>query len=89
MYPWHDCLEVICSGMSPCWTCGVGAWLMNFYHSVMSTPKNKSNSDDTLKRVHTDVSDSSSSDEESRKSSNTVKKSKVISSKKLFKVSCY
>ena len=47
----------------------------------MSTKQNKRNIDGTLKRVHTDVSDSSSSDEESRKSSNSVKKSKVISSK--------
>ena len=54
---------------------------MNFYDSVMSTKLNKSNSDGTLKRVHTDVSDFSSSDEESRKCSNSVKKSKVISSK--------
>ena len=53
---------------------------MNFYDSVMSTKQNKSNSDGTLKRVHTDVSDFSSSDEESRKSSNAVKKSKVNSS---------
>ena len=42
---------------------------MNFYDSVMSTKQNKSNSDGTLKRVHTDVSDFSS-----------VKKSKVNSS---------
>ena len=48
---------------------------MNFYDSIMSTKTNKSNSDDTLKRVHTDVLDFSSSDEESRKSSNSVKKS--------------
>ena len=54
---------------------------MNFYDSVMSTKQNKSNSDGTLERVHTDVSDFSSSDEESRKSSNSVKKSKVNSSK--------
>ena len=52
--------------------------LMHFYDSVMSTKRNKSNSDGTFNRVHTDVSDSSSS---SRKSSNSVKKSKVISSK--------
>ena len=55
---------------------------MKFYDSVMSTKNYKSNSDGTLKRVHTDVSDFSSSDEESRKSSNSVKKSKVISLKK-------
>ena len=54
---------------------------MNFYDSVMSTKQNKNNSDGTLKRVHTDVSDFSSSDEESRKSSNSVKKCKVNSSK--------
>ena len=30
MYPWHDCLEVIRSSMSPCRTrWWVGAWLMN------------------------------------------------------------
>ena len=40
---------------------------MNFYDSVMSTKQNKSNSDGTVKRVHTNVSDFSSSDEESRK----------------------
>ena len=51
---------------------------MNLYDSVMSTKQNKSNSDRTLKRVHTDVSDFSSSDEESRKSSKSVKKSKLI-----------
>ena len=51
---------------------------MNFYDSVMSTKQNKSNSDGTLKRVHTDISDFSSSDEESRKSSKSVKKSKLI-----------
>ena len=68
--------------MSPCWTrWRVGTWLMNFYDSVMSTKQNKSNTDGTLKRVHTDVSDFSSSDEESRKSSNSVKKCKVNSSK--------
>ncbi|XP_041369839.1 uncharacterized protein LOC121383807 [Gigantopelta aegis] len=38
------------------------------------------NSDGTLKRVHTEVSDFLSSDEESMKSKYTVKKSKVISS---------
>ena len=82
MYPWHDYLEVINSSMSPCSTqWQVGTWLMIFYDSVMSTKQNKRNIDGTLKRVHTDVSDSSSSDEESRKSSNSVKKSKVISSK--------
>ena len=54
---------------------------MNFYDSVMSTKQNKSNSDGTLKRVHTDVSDFSSSVEESRKCSNSVKKSKINSSK--------
>ena len=54
---------------------------MNFYDSVMSTKTNKSNSDGTLKRVHTDVSNISSSDEGSSKYSNYVKKSKVISSK--------
>ena len=54
---------------------------MHIYDSVMSIKQNKSNSDGTLKRVHTDVSDFSSSDEESRKYSNTVKKSKVNSKK--------
>ena len=30
MYPWHACLVVIHSSMSPCWTrWRVGAWLMN------------------------------------------------------------
>ena len=82
MYSWHDCLEVIRSSMSLCWTrWWVGTWLMHIYDSVMSTKQNKSNSDGTLKRVHTDVSDFSSSDEQSRKYSNTVKKSKVNSSK--------
>ena len=82
MYPWHDSLEVIRSSMSSCWTrLRVGTWLMNLYDSVMSTKQNKNNSDGTLKRVHTDVSDFLSSDEVSRKCSNSVKKSKVISSK--------
>ena len=44
---------------------------MNIYDSVRSTPKNKNNSDGTLKRVHTDVSEFLSSDKESRTFSNT------------------
>ena len=75
MYPWHDCLEVIRSSMSLCWTrWRVGAWLMNFFYE-----QNKTNYfDGTLKRVHTEVIDSSSDDE---LKTNYVKKSKVISLK--------
>ncbi|XP_041373429.1 polycystic kidney disease protein 1-like 2 [Gigantopelta aegis] len=46
----------------------------------MDQPKIVPNTDGTLKRVHTEVSDFLSSDEESMKSKTSVKKSKVISS---------
>ncbi|XP_041347341.1 uncharacterized protein LOC121367293 [Gigantopelta aegis] len=46
----------------------------------MDQPKIIPNTDGTLKRVHTEVSDFLSSDEESMKSKTSVKKSKVISS---------
>ena len=58
---------------------GWGAWLIIFLITQMSEPKHKTDYfDETLKRVHIEVVDSSS-DEESI--GNNVKKSKVLCSK--------
>ena len=82
MYPWHDCLEVIRSSISPCWTrWRVEAWLMNWHNYIMSKISNENPIDGTLKRVHTEVSDSTSCDEESMIKSLNVKKSKITSCK--------
>ena len=80
MYPWHDCLVVIRSSMSPCWTrWWVGAWLMNLFYKIMSAITKNCTNDGALKRVHTEVSDFTSSDEMS--STLSVNKSKTLSSK--------
>ena len=82
MYPWHVCLEVIRSSMSHCWTrWRVGEWLMNSLKYIMSKKSIENPIDGTLKRVHTEVSDSTSSDEESMIKSLNVKKSKITSCK--------
>ena len=78
MYPWHGCLVVSCSSMSPCWTrWWVGAWLINIHNSKMSQKTQSNSIDRTLKRVHTEVGDFSSSDEESI---TYTKKTKVTTS---------
>ena len=80
-------MEVIRSSMSPCWTrWWVGAWLINFYMTQMSE-QNKTNSfDGTLKRVHTEVIDSSSDDELNTKSdfNESLAKNLEQSSHRLF-----
>ena len=77
MYPWHDCLVVIRSSMSPCWTrWWVGSWLINLLKKIMSEITKNYTNDGALKRVHTEVSDFTSSDEESM--SLSVKKSKTL-----------
>ena len=79
MYPWHDCLEVIRSSMCPCWTrWRVRAWLMNS-HNFLSKKSTDNPTDGTLKRVHTEVSDSTSSNEESVVKAMNAKKSIVTS----------
>ena len=59
----------------------VGAWLMNSLNYIMSKKSIENPFDGTLKRAHTEVSDSTSSDEESMVKAINAKKSKVTSFK--------